>query len=245
MVTENRNHMITRLMGTQVTVTVDRPIGYRHGTIVYPVNYGYLPGVKAGDGEDQDVYILGVSDPLTTFTGRVIGAVRRRNDCEDKLVAAPEGILFHQAQIAEAVAFQERYFDITIDSLLRKSCGVIPFRKCSGQTEFLVLLQRNGSWSFPKGHMEAGESEPRTALRELQEEAGLRAVLLPGKQVTIEYAVSPVSKKQVVLLAGEVRGKVIPQTSEIIDYRWVSAQALSHYLRRDTYKTCLPLLEEL
>lgn len=245
MVTENRNRIITQLMGTQVTVTVDRPIGYRHGAIVYPINYGYIPGTKAGDAEAQDVYILGVSKPLSTFTGRIIGAIRRRNDREDKLVAAPEGMRFHQGQIAEAVAFQERYFDITVDSVFRKSCGVIPMRKHSGKTEFLVLLQRSGSWSFPKGHMEAGETEARTALRELQEEAGLRAVLLPEKRVTVEYAISTVFRKQVVLLAGEVYGKVVPQTGEIIDYRWVSAQELSRYLHRDTYESCLPLLEQL
>ena len=242
---DSRNRIIAQFMGTQVTVTVDRPVGYRHGSIAYPINYGYIPGTKAGDGEPQDVYILGVQEPLSTFTGRIIGAVRRKNDREDKLVAAPEGMIFHQGQIAEAVAFQERYFDTTIDSLLRKSCGVIPFRKVSGKTEFLVLLQRNGSWSFPKGHMEAGESEARTALRELQEETGLRAVLLPDRTVTVEYAVSPISKKQVVLLAGEVHGKVIVQNSEITDYKWCSAAELSQCLHRDTYDACLPLLETL
>ena len=87
----NKRDFITRpLLGKSVTVTVDRPIGYRHGDLVYPVNYGYIPGVFAADGEEQDAYILGVSEPLTSFTGTVIGIIHRHDDVEDKLVVAPE-----------------------------------------------------------------------------------------------------------------------------------------------------------
>ena len=71
-----RKRMIQELLGKTVHVEVDRPIGYRHGDIVYPINYGYLPGVVAGDGEDQDVYILGISKPISSFDGRVIGVIR-------------------------------------------------------------------------------------------------------------------------------------------------------------------------
>ena len=105
-----REKLIQDMLGQMVHVVVDRPIGYDHKGLIYPVNYGYLPGVTAGDGEDQDAYILGVDRPLREFDGQVIGAVRRKNDCEDKLIVAPEGIVFHQAQIAEAVQFQEQYF---------------------------------------------------------------------------------------------------------------------------------------
>ena len=108
---DRRDEMIRSLLGKNIHVTVDRPIGYIHKGLIYPVNYGFIPGLIAGDGEEQDVYILGVDIPLTEFDGRVVGAVHRRNDCEDKLVAAPEGISFSAAEIAEAVHFQERFFD--------------------------------------------------------------------------------------------------------------------------------------
>ena len=107
---EAREQIIRQLLGKTVHVEVDRPIGYVHGDIVYPVNYGFIPGTIAGDGEEQDAYILGVDKPLSAFDGTVIGAIRRKNDCEDKLVVAPEGMLFHQGEIAGAVAFQEQYF---------------------------------------------------------------------------------------------------------------------------------------
>ena len=48
-------------LGKEVTVEIDRPVGThhpKHPDIVYPINYGFVPGIIAGDGEEQDVYIL-------------------------------------------------------------------------------------------------------------------------------------------------------------------------------------------
>ena len=112
---ERKTH---EMLGKIVAVTVDRPIGYVHGDIVYPVNYGYVSGLIAGDGEDQDAYILGIDYPVENFTGTVVGVIRRHDDCEDKLVVAPEGKLYRQGEIAEAVHFVEQYFHSSIDCLL-------------------------------------------------------------------------------------------------------------------------------
>ncbi len=101
-----------------VNVLIDRPLGSvhpKHEDIVYPVNYGYVPGILAGDGEEQDVYVLGVAVPVKEFTGRVIAIIHRRDDVEDKWVAAPEGMCFSEEEIREAVAFQEQYFDSEIE----------------------------------------------------------------------------------------------------------------------------------
>ena len=78
-----RKQALDQYLGQMVHVIVDRPMGYIHGDIVYPVNYGYIPGVIAGDGEEQDAYILGVDTALETFDGVVIGIVCRMNDVED------------------------------------------------------------------------------------------------------------------------------------------------------------------
>lgn len=237
-----RNQIILDNMGKNVHVVVDRHIGYHHGDVVYPINYGYIPGIIAGDGEEQDAYILGVSEPLTEFDGRVVAAIRRKNDCEDKLVVAPVEKIYHQGEIAEAVHFQEQYFISTIDSLLRKSCGVIPFRWKDGEKEYLIVLQTNNCWSFPKGHMEAGETEEQTALRELYEETGLRVKIEPGQRAVSEYDIPPFTRKQVVLFLGEVLGEVTPQETEVVRYLWVKKEELKDYLHSDTYDACNVLL---
>jgi len=96
------------------TARIDRPMGSchpRHPDLFYPVNYGYVPGIIAADGDEQDVYVLGVSEPVETFMGEVIAVIRRRDDVEDKWVLAPEGVRFTAEEIMAQVRFQEQYFD--------------------------------------------------------------------------------------------------------------------------------------
>ena len=107
-------------LGRTVTVEIDRPVGYVHRkgekTLVYPINYGYIPGVPGGDGEELDVFLLGVDHPVETFTGRIIGIVYRADDVEDKLIMAPEGMDFSVEEMTEAVYFQEKYYDSRVES---------------------------------------------------------------------------------------------------------------------------------
>lgn len=101
------------MIGAIVTVTVDRPLGSyhpEHREMYYPVNYGYIKGITAPDGEEQDAYILGVNKPVSEFTGKVIAVVHRYNDVEEKWVVAPEGKVFSAEEIKNQIAFQEQYF---------------------------------------------------------------------------------------------------------------------------------------
>ena len=104
-------------IGRIVEVVVDRPLGSRHpkyNEMIYPVNYGYVTDIIGGDGEEQDVYLLGIDTPQERFRGKIIGAIRRTDDNEDKLVAAPEGMTFSAEEIRQATYFVEKYFDSTI-----------------------------------------------------------------------------------------------------------------------------------
>lgn len=113
-----RESLIDSLLGKTVDVVIDRPIGHIHVTkgitLHYTINYGYLPNITGGDGEEQDVYVLGVDVPLKTFRGRIIGVIRRADDNEDKLVAAPEGKSVSVEEVKCATWFVEKYFDSTI-----------------------------------------------------------------------------------------------------------------------------------
>ncbi|MBR4290597.1 MAG: inorganic pyrophosphatase [Oscillospiraceae bacterium] len=102
------------MLGRIVPVTVDRPLGSyhpKHPDLYYPVNYGYIEGIMAPDGEEQDAYILGVDIPVKIFTGKVIAIIHRRDDLENKWVVVPEGMIFSKQEIEELTRFQEQYFD--------------------------------------------------------------------------------------------------------------------------------------
>lgn len=108
---------IYKMIGTTVTVKVDRPLGTyhpKHNDIFYTINYGYIENLIAPDGEEQDAYIIGVDEPVYDFTGKVIAVIHRLNDVEDKLVVAPENSDFTPEQILEQVNFQEKYFEVEI-----------------------------------------------------------------------------------------------------------------------------------
>lgn len=106
--------MEAKLIGAMVTGIVDRPMGSAHPDhpdMIYPINYGYVEGLIAGDGEEQDVYILGADRPLSTFSGRLIAIWRRKNDAEDKWIVSVDEREYSDAEITVAIRFQEQYFD--------------------------------------------------------------------------------------------------------------------------------------
>lgn len=101
-----------QFLGKVITAKIDRPLGMRHSKhgFVYMVNYGFIPETKAPDGEEVDVYVLGVFEPLNEFTGRCIAVIHRLNDNDDKVILTPEGIDYSKEQIIALTEFQERFF---------------------------------------------------------------------------------------------------------------------------------------
>lgn len=104
-----------------------------------------------------------------------------------------------------------------------KSCGAIVYRRRGGSLQLLLIRHRfSGHWSFPKGHIEPGEHENETALREVREETGLDIRLLSGFRESVEYCPSPEVKKQVVYFLGvPCGGRLRRQESEVSEVRWL------------------------
>lgn len=101
------------MIGDIVKVMVDRPLGSyhpEHKDMYYPVNYRYVKGIIAPDGEEQGAYILGVDKPVTEFVGKIIAVVHRLDDVEEKWVGAPENLFFSKEEIMKQIHFQEQYY---------------------------------------------------------------------------------------------------------------------------------------
>ena len=114
-----RKALVKSYLGKMVDIKIDRPIGYVHKKenycLTYPINYGYIPGVIGSDGEELDVYLLGVNEPVTEYKAQIIGIAHRENDVEDKLVAAPSSLNFTKKEIERAIHFQEQYYKTHIE----------------------------------------------------------------------------------------------------------------------------------
>jgi len=246
---QERKALVYSYLGKTVNIVIDRPVGYVHQkenySLTYPINYGYIPGVIGGDGEELDVYLLGEAEPVNEYKCRIIGIAHRENDVEDKLIGAPVGMELNQAEIAEAVDFQEKYYKTTIESLYQKSCGIILYRQNKSSIQYLLLKQTGAqSWSFPKGHMEKGEDEKATAYREVLEETGIRDFILTGYRTTTSYILSNLIKKTVVLFAAKTdKLPKIMNKNEISEYRFVNAREAKKLLHPD-YKEIIDDIEE-
>ena len=87
------------------------------------------------------------------------------------------------------------------------SCGAVVFTRIDGEPQYLLVRAKNqpeGCHGFPKGHMEPGETEEQTALREIFEETGIRVRLVEGFRAVTEYALpKPDTRKRVVFFLAE------------------------------------------
>ncbi len=120
MTLKERKQQVRSYLGQVVDIKIDRPIGHVHKkekySLTYNINYGFISEVFGGDGEELDVYLLGVDEAVCEYRARIIAIVHRENDVEDKLVAAPVGAVFSREEIRAAVDFQEQYYTTYIET---------------------------------------------------------------------------------------------------------------------------------
>ena len=120
-----------------------------------------------------------------------------------------------------------------------KSCGAVVHRKYHGNTEILLIRHvKSGYWSFPKGHVEKGETEVETAVREIKEETGLDVFVDTGFRETVTFSSRPGVQKTVVYFGAQAKsGEIIPQLEEISDFRWIPIDQANALLTYDNDKT--------
>ena len=100
-----------------------------------------------------------------------------------------------------------------------KSCGCIIIEK----DKVLLIQQTKGHWGFPKGHMEDGETEVETSIREVKEETNLDVEINENKRYTMEYVTEKGTYKQVVLfIAKKTSENEKYQESEIKSMKWMT-----------------------
>jgi len=125
-----------------------------------------------------------------------------------------------------------------------KSAGAVLYRQ-DRERLYLLLHYEGGHWDFPKGHIEAGESEKDTAKREVKEEAGIGKIeILPVFRESIHYFYKFEGKafsKEVVFFIARTEEKEVKISFEHIGFEWL---AYREALERLTFKNSKSILEK-
>ena len=132
-----------------------------------------------------------------------------------------------------------------------KSCGAVVFRKYHGNIELLLIKHVvGGHWSFPKGHVEPGETEEQTALREIKEETGIDVELNTSFREVVSYSPKRDTTKDVIYFLGKAKTfQYTPQEEEIAQIKWVEINLAHSFLTYDNDKKLVnkakPMIRDL
>lgn len=231
------------MLGKFVKVRVTSPM-YSYNSrfgFKYKLNYGVIDAGKSRRKPVQCAYIMGINHPVRNFDGRVI-AVIKRHGCKGIVwVVAPKSTRFIVNDIKEAIDFAEGRNGYNIECLYESSCGAVVCRKENGIVKYLLIRnKRSAHWGFPKGHVEPGETNEETAVREVLEETGLNIRIVPGFVKKSEYTIQGKIEKSVSIFLAEtdeVNYKL--QEEEIEECGWYSFENALRTLNYENDKLIL------
>lgn len=124
-----------------------------------------------------------------------------------------------------------------------KSCGAVIIKN----NKVLVLQQVAGHWGFPKGHVEKGETEVETAIREIKEETNLDVEINEKYRYTEEYSPAEgITKEVVYFTAKQTGGSIEAQEEEVKKIEWLTyAEALDRLTYQNSKKMLKQVWEDL
>jgi bis(5'-nucleosidyl)-tetraphosphatase len=129
-----------------------------------------------------------------------------------------------------------------------RSAGVIVFHQPSGKARVYLLLDYGRYWDYPKGHLEAGESDESAALRELAEETGIeQAQLLSAFVHEITYffrAKKELVRKIVIFFLAQAANKGVTISSEHQGYDWLPFEEARKRLKYANARQALDAAEK-
>ena len=128
-----------------------------------------------------------------------------------------------------------------------KSCGAVIYKYIDNELFILLLKHNLGHWSFAKGHVEDGETEQETAIREIKEETNLDVTINSDFRYVITYSPYEGAIKDVVyFLATTNSDNIKAQQSEISEIKWFKYEdAISMITYEDDRKVLMKAIEYL
>ncbi len=171
------------------------------------------------DGRERSIYIVGENKPLSNAVVQIIAVAHDTKREQDILIASPEGIIFYQPKLESMFSKKLPLSRYRFICLYEKSCGAVLYTKTDGIRKFILITNISGHIGFPKGHIEHGENEKQTALREVYEETGVKANLIDGFRHSYNYFINGfIRKKAIYFLAEFATSDIKMNIREISEY---------------------------
>lgn len=191
--------------------------------VAYIPYAGIYSGYYMTGSHRRNVYLLCREKPRDTLHCTVIAMAQSKGSSQSRLIVAPEGQVYYEPLIRKRLKRLRNFRFGKLSCLYEKSCGAIVFYRAPDEVRVLLVKNKNGRyWSFPKGHVELGENERQTAVREIKEETDLDVKIHPGFRETSDYCpFGKVRKRVVFFLAEAFTDDVHIQESEIDYFIWV------------------------
>ena len=181
-------------------------------------------GKVNNEGKEQKAFVICVNTPLASFRGQVIAIAKDRlEEEEDVWIFTPENTVLYEPRLVGMLEKHlpgDRYKYVCF---YEKSCGAVMYTQKDGERKYILIKNISGHIGFPKGHIEKGESEKDTALREVYEETGVTTTLIDGFRETYNYLINGfIRKKAVYFLARFDEKDICMNIREISEYKLLS-----------------------
>ena len=123
-----------------------------------------------------------------------------------------------------------------------KSCGCI-VKNNNG--EVLLIHHNAGHWDFPKGHVEEGETEVQTAIREVKEETNIDVEVKEEYRYSTKYSPrEDIIKEVIYFLAKNISEDKQAQLEEVSEVKWFSIEEAIEKITFDNSRDILIQLEK-